>query len=381
MNHAAHQIMDSFESMHDTTITFTVFCTTISLILQIFFTGFYNDIFFVSLTVATVALLLVLSFIVNFSMLIIDEVTLLNIAQLEYFYVALKTENFSTAARQLHVTPQAVSKSIASLERELGAKLFEKSGRNLLPTNFSKAILPHVDDILESCRSLNSSARAFLSEHKESCTIRLCVSTLHERGNLWELCDIDAFVESNCCEVAIEAFVHISDGCLAALDNDVANTALIVGETDKHNSVRLTTLHPCVVVSESSDLASLHEISLEDLSSCRMARPYDMRNNHMSVLATFHGNNVRPPTLINVPQSLESLLTFVKEGGVVLALKTSDIARQRQGTIAKPIASHCSFKMPLSLAYTESAHLETIEKLRLHLRKTLKKRYRDEALD
>lgn len=54
-----------------------------------------------------------------------------NLAELSAFISSAKYLNFSYAARELGLTPSAVSRQIASLEARFGAKLFVREGRNL----------------------------------------------------------------------------------------------------------------------------------------------------------------------------------------------------------------------------------------------------------
>lgn len=54
---------------------------------------------------------------------------------LEAFCRTFETGGFTSAARLLRVTPQAVSRSIARLEHELGVTLFRRTTRSLAPTD------------------------------------------------------------------------------------------------------------------------------------------------------------------------------------------------------------------------------------------------------
>ncbi|MEK6349677.1 MAG: LysR family transcriptional regulator, partial [Burkholderia sp.] len=54
-----------------------------------------------------------------------------NIAELHAFASSAKHLNFSYAARELGLTPSAVSRQIANLETLFGVKLFVREGRNL----------------------------------------------------------------------------------------------------------------------------------------------------------------------------------------------------------------------------------------------------------
>lgn len=57
-----------------------------------------------------------------------------NVAELHAFVASAKYLNFSYAARELGLTPSAVSRQIASLEALFGVKLFVREGRGLTLT-------------------------------------------------------------------------------------------------------------------------------------------------------------------------------------------------------------------------------------------------------
>ncbi len=58
----------------------------------------------------------------------------INQEQLTIFKTVMETGSFSAAARQLGKVPSAVSMSIANLEIDVDMKLFERIGREPVPT-------------------------------------------------------------------------------------------------------------------------------------------------------------------------------------------------------------------------------------------------------
>lgn len=55
----------------------------------------------------------------------------MELQQLKYFLVAARTEQITRAAEEIHIAQPALTQSIKRLEKELGVKLFIKSGRNV----------------------------------------------------------------------------------------------------------------------------------------------------------------------------------------------------------------------------------------------------------
>lgn len=54
---------------------------------------------------------------------------------LKYFLAVVREENMSRAAQVLHLTQPTLSRQIAQLEDELGAKLFERGNRAITLTH------------------------------------------------------------------------------------------------------------------------------------------------------------------------------------------------------------------------------------------------------
>src|SRR6202163_1219140 len=68
--------------------------------------------------------------------------------EMEVFVRAVEFGGFSPAARALRMTPSAVSKLVARLERRLGARLINRSTRKLLLTAEGAAFLERAHRVL-----------------------------------------------------------------------------------------------------------------------------------------------------------------------------------------------------------------------------------------
>lgn len=75
------------------------------------------------------------------------------LANLESFVRSAECGSFSAAARRLGVTPAAVSRNVAMLERNLGVRLFQRSSRSLNLTEDGERFLTQVSGGLESIQS------------------------------------------------------------------------------------------------------------------------------------------------------------------------------------------------------------------------------------
>ncbi len=85
------------------------------------------------------------------------------------FVKAVESGSFSAAARSINLTPSAVSKQISRLEDRLGARLFNRTTRQLAPTEEGRAyyercrqILADIDEAEAAVTELNAQPRGAL---------------------------------------------------------------------------------------------------------------------------------------------------------------------------------------------------------------------------
>ena len=80
----------------------------------------------------------------------------MEIYPLLYFVTIADTGNLTQAARQLLISPPALSNALKRLEQNLGVPLFDRTGRSLILNKFGEAYLPYARKILELSRQSSS---------------------------------------------------------------------------------------------------------------------------------------------------------------------------------------------------------------------------------
>ncbi|OKJ71753.1 LysR family transcriptional regulator [Streptomyces sp. CB02460] len=72
----------------------------------------------------------------------------MEIRQLRHFMAVVTHGSFTAAARAELIVQSALSTSVRNLERELGAELFDRTGRRVVPTEAGRALLPAARTVL-----------------------------------------------------------------------------------------------------------------------------------------------------------------------------------------------------------------------------------------
>ncbi|MGE0711145.1 MAG: LysR family transcriptional regulator [Planctomycetota bacterium] len=102
---------------------------------------------------------------------------------LRCFLAAARQLNFRAAARAVHLTPAALGKRIAQLERDLGAPLFLRTTRRVALTEAGLALVPAAEGALSRLAGCVAVARGETDPPPQSLTL----GTRHELGLSWVL--------------------------------------------------------------------------------------------------------------------------------------------------------------------------------------------------
>lgn len=73
----------------------------------------------------------------------------MNLNQLQYFVVLARYEHYTKAAEELEISQPSLSHAMTTLERELGTRLFQKKGRNVVLTKYGRMFREYVEEALK----------------------------------------------------------------------------------------------------------------------------------------------------------------------------------------------------------------------------------------
>lgn len=97
---------------------------------------------------------------------------ILNLYHLRYFVTLAQLEHYGKTAEKLKITQPGLSHAIASLEEELGVRLFEKDGRNIVLNKYGKMFY---DDVNKIINMLDVSVNSFQNIGEGGGTISLAM--------------------------------------------------------------------------------------------------------------------------------------------------------------------------------------------------------------
>lgn len=85
----------------------------------------------------------------------------MELRQLQHFLALAELGSFRLAGERVHLTQQAVSKSIAQFEARIGAPLFERDGRQVRLTPVGELLLPHARAVTAELKHFDDEYDAF----------------------------------------------------------------------------------------------------------------------------------------------------------------------------------------------------------------------------
>lgn len=99
--------------------------------------------------------------------------------KLEYFYEVAKWNSFTEASNELYISQPALSRSIKSLENQLGVPLFDRRGRTIILNEYGKILL---DKVIRSMNIIHE-GEVEIKELIHPFTGTIKISFIHTLGN------------------------------------------------------------------------------------------------------------------------------------------------------------------------------------------------------
>lgn len=270
----------------------------------------------------------------------------MNIKQIRYFVAVVRHGSLSAAAKEQYVTVQAVSKSIADLERELKNELFVRESRGVHPTPFGKAFYTKAEPVLRDFDELEAFAHNRRAEGVSTLRLGLCTPPFmgHERARA----SIAAFVAKN---LGIETSVSLETGPngvqgLRAARLDALITVGTVNHTDL-DCLTVGTVLPGVVMSRTHPLAQRRTVTLSDIRPypVTVSESFDSFND--SIVSVYRARGVDVRFCPVEPERFDKLI--MSEDGLAFAVGIPALGQLHPGTEMKLIAAEDAIAIPICM--------------------------------
>ena len=189
----------------------------------------------------------------------------MELRQLQYFMQICEYGSILKAANNLYMTQQAVSKSIAALERELGASLFYRTAKGVILTQFGQEFRKNCLPVMESMENLNRNMEKTLRHNSGKLRIGVSGGLMFLNSKkIWT--DFEKLYPN----IQIEAAELGYKDSLDMLNKGELDTVIIsdleqVERMDEYVLFRLPSASRGLIVNKSNPLASYESIEIADL--------------------------------------------------------------------------------------------------------------------
>ena len=302
----------------------------------------------------------------------------MNVNQLRYFNAVIAKGSYADAARTLYISPQAISKSIKALEDELGAPLFRREGRSVIPTDLARGLAQQTTDAVQLFEDLFAYASGYQDDHAEPTSIRLGVVTTPYRCHVFSSNDFDLYrLQHPRCKLDVQFLTN--EHCASALKAGLIDAALIHGSIEKegYHHHRVGSLHPFAAMRADHELAGKESLTLNDLDERLVALPLDVQCALSLLVLKMQARRARP-RFVEIAPTLEATSRFLKDGGIVLMAKEHQMDRKPSHIAAVPFDPAERFTIPLNLVYG-SKQLAGIPQLYAYVVNLTRRRMRKSA--
>lgn len=263
----------------------------------------------------------------------------MTLQQLQYFCALAESQHYTRTAEKLMISQPSLSFAISGLEKELGTRLFQKQGRNVVLTEagrmFSLRVNRALDELALGCSELQ--------EHIRSQQNRLTIGYIFSLAQQVQQLISVFLAQPENSGIRIQQKVSHSSGALARdLLTGKVDMVVCIEPPPGTNSVLLEEQQLCFVVAAGHPLAAEKELTLEDILPQPLILVGEGTSLRGTVLRFFEQQNAAPNIAFEAEECnaaavlaaggsgytiLPSTRNFAQEGLQVLSVKGQNITR------------------------------------------------------
>lgn len=278
----------------------------------------------------------------------------MNLSQLEYLVELVNKGSYKAVASAMYVTPQAVSKSVGQLEKELGTSLAIRSGRGIEVTKAATEIAHSAESILQIIDDIKGIAQSANNRYPHLGSIRLGVADANLRGNILDSMGLD-LLERERPQINLSVVPRPTESCIAALSGDALDAALILQQPSgtAFSTKKLHSIAPMLIVNSTSKYAQMGRVTLASLDGATIALPFDLQSCHAKLVQVLDSRSLKY-SFVSLPPFPDDHREFLRSGGVIFAYRNSLLTSLVEGTVSLELDFSSELSLPIYLAFDRS---------------------------
>ncbi|MEG0668450.1 MAG: LysR family transcriptional regulator [Clostridium sp.] len=286
----------------------------------------------------------------------------MNLSYLRSFYITVKCNSISKAAKELHLSQPGLSMQLQSFENEIGSKLLNRSNKGVELTEEGKLVFEFGESMLSLQDNLDRKLKN-LKENKSKLSISACKSL----GEQILPCSIYTFKEIHF-NIDVSMEVDNSTNILKRLQNHDTNIGIIHGINDIPDNVVTETMMSDKLVLVSGKNSLIDSITINELISLPLILRED-GSGTLSVLdkalkkQNLSVNNLNVLLSLNSPESIKSSVvsgrgyTFMPELSIAHELRTGALKKINIEGLTIPFDYYLALRKNYCLADSEEKFL------------------------
>lgn len=246
----------------------------------------------------------------------------MNLEHLYYFRVLAEHLNYAKSAELLHISQSNLSYAITALERELGAKLFEKIGRHIELTVHGALFLECANRTIIELESGIQSLKSLTEESIKS--VRIACARVMTVTSILE----DFFSQSQCESVHVEISHRKTDNIIHELKNGTIDFGICSYCTVDKNLTFQPFMRQKVVAlyPKSHNLAACDHFTLLELCKYPLLIPKTLDGMYSQILKSFETIQIKDQLHIIETDSSNAAAYFAAQGkGVALTIESPSL--------------------------------------------------------
>lgn len=296
----------------------------------------------------------------------------MDLRQLKHFVAVFERGNLSKAAEAIPLSQPALTRSVKTLEDQIGVELFERHARGATPTPAGERLYHHAKSILAECARAKRDATQPIGEISGNVSIGI--------GALFAAELFDEMIGDFCREnpnVVVEVRQGYFEELINLIDLGEIEVAFInfplLSLPDSMDFEPLLEVHTSVFAAADHGLAKSKEVTMNQLRDCLWAT-VDQPHATEVLDSLFVSEGVRPPRPSVQANSLTLIKSLVLSAGFVGLLPEHLFARElkREQVVRLDLPATPLVRSAGLITRNEVFRRPVVDALSEHIRETVK---------